>query len=172
MVAMDLRALWNLSGGLYVVSARSADGKLNGQIANAVIQVSATPPRVVVAINKDNLTHRYIEESGSFAVSVLGQNTPMMFIGKFGFKSGHKVDKFADTKFETGEATGSPVVLDHTLSFLEARVEGSMDAGTHTVFMGEVVGAGVVQPGEPLTYAYYHREMKGKEPKSAPSYRG
>jgi len=167
----DPKALWSMSYGLYIVSSRSADGKLNGQIANSVFQVTAEPPQVAVAINKGSLTHSYIEESRAFAVSVLSQDATMKFIGLFGFRSGKDVDKLSRANYKVG-TTGAPVVLDYALSFLEAEVVEAVDPGTHTLFVGKVVAGEVLAEGTPLTYADYHEKKKGKAPKAAPTYRG
>ena len=167
----DPKALWSMSYGLYIVSSRSADGKLNGQIANSVFQVTAEPPQVAVAINKGNLTHSYIEESGAFAVSVLSQDATMKFVGLFGFRSGRDVDKLSRANYKVG-TIGAPVVLDYALSFLEAEVVEAVDLGTHTLFVGKVVAGEVLAEGTPLTYADYHEKKKGKAPEAAPTYRG
>lgn len=94
----------------------------------------------------------------------------MTFIGLFGFKSGRDVDKLAQCAWEEGP-TGVPLVTDHALSVFDARVIGEADAGTHTIFIGEVVSARKLRRGAPLTYAAYHELKKGKSPKHAPTYR-
>lgn len=165
---MDSRALHSISYGLYVVSSRAGE-KFNGQIANTVFQVTADPPVVAVCVNKENLTHQYIQASRKFAVSVLSRQTPMKFIGRFGFQSGRKIDKFEGVNFKVG-ATGSPIVLENSLSYLELEVMKEVSAGSHTLFLGRVREAEVVAPGEPMTYAYYHQVKQGREPKTAPTY--
>ena len=165
---MNTKALRSLSYGLYVVASQK-QGKLNGQIANTVGQVTSEPPTVSVCINKQNLTHDFITESRVFAASILSQDTPLSFIGHFGFKSGREVDKFKDVNYRLGE-TKSPIVLDHTLAYLEAKVVNQVDVGTHTIFIGELVGADVLKEGDPMTYAYYHEVKRGTTPKTAPSY--
>jgi flavin reductase (DIM6/NTAB) family NADH-FMN oxidoreductase RutF/rubredoxin len=162
--------LFNLTYGLYVVTA-CADGKANGQIANTVIQVTADPARIAVALNKENLTHEYVSRGGAFGVSVLDKDTPMKFIGLFGFKSGRDVDKLTEVEYKEG-ATGCPVVTENALAMIEARVVDSLDVGTHTVFVGDVVAGEVLREGEPLTYAYYREAKGGKAPKTAPTYHG
>ncbi len=166
---LDQKVFWDLTYGLYVVTAASG-GKANGQIANAVMQVCADPPRVVACIHKDNLTHQYIRDGGVFGVSILSEDVPMTFIGLFGFRSGRDVDKLRECNWEQGSA-GVPLVTDHALSVLDARVIAEADAGTHTMFIGEVVSARKLRPGAPLTYAAYHLLKKGKSPKHAPTYR-
>ena len=165
---MDLRALHQISYGLYVVCSRKGD-RINGQTCNTVIQVSSEPPIISVCLNKGNLTHEFIEDSGVFTASILSQDTPLSFIGRFGFKSGREVDKFDGVNYKRGE-TQVPIVLDHTLAYLEAKVINTADVGTHTIFIGELVGAEVIQEGEPMTYAYYHQVKRGTTPKTAPSY--
>ena len=166
--ALNREVFTQLSYGLYTVTSH-LDGKLNGQIVNTVLQVTSEPPRVAVIINKDNLTHEYISKSRVFGASVLDTSTPMTFIGLFGFKSGRNVDKLSQVEFTEG-ATGAPLVTDHCLSVLEARVIEQVDVGTHTLFVGDVVSADVLRSGEPLTYAYYHTHLKGKSPKTAPTF--
>ncbi|MGD9403367.1 MAG: flavin reductase family protein, partial [bacterium] len=166
---MDITAFHMVSYGIYVVSSMK-DGRPNGQIANTVFQITPDPPTVAVSINKLNLTWEYIKESGVFTVSVLSTETPMSFIGTFGFKSGRDIDKFEKCKSRPGEKTGAPIVLDYALSFLEARVVNSVDVGSHTIYIGEVVDCGMIAEGEPMTYAYYHQVKKGKTPERAATY--
>jgi len=150
------------------VSSRKGD-RLNGQIANTVFQITSEPPTIAVSINKQNLTHELIKESKVLTVSVLSQDTPLSFIGRFGFKSGRDIDKFEGINYKIGESQ-APVVIDNTLAYLEARVIQEVDVGTHTIFIGELVGAEITKEGEPVTYAYYHQVKRGTTPKAAPSY--
>jgi flavin reductase (DIM6/NTAB) family NADH-FMN oxidoreductase RutF len=165
---MNTKALHQISYGMYIVSSRKGDS-INGQTCNTVIQVSSEPPIISACINKGNLTHDFINDSGVFAVSILSQDTPLTLIGRFGFKSGRDVDKFKGIDYKLGE-TKAPIVLDNTLAYLEAKVINSVDVGTHTIFIGELVGAEAIQEGEPMTYAYYHQVKRGTTPKTAPSY--
>jgi flavin reductase (DIM6/NTAB) family NADH-FMN oxidoreductase RutF/rubredoxin len=151
------------------VVASQKQGKLNAQIANTVVQVTSEPPTISVCINKQNLTHEFITESKVFTASILSQDTPLSFIGHFGFKSGREVDKLKDVNYKLGE-TKAPIILDHSLAYLEARVINQLDVGTHTIFIGELVGADVIREGEPMSYAYYHQVKRGTTPKTAPSY--
>jgi len=165
---MDATALYSISYGLYVVCSGTGD-KLNGQIANTVIQVSAHPPTLSVCINKENLTHDLIKESGVFTVSVLSKNTPLSFIGGLGFKSGRDTNKLEGIHYKTGQ-TGAPVVLDNAVAYFEVKVTSQTEVETHTDFIGELVNAEVLSKDEPMTYAYYHQVKKGTTPKSTPSF--
>ena len=165
---MDAKALYLISYGMYIICSKKGD-KINGQTANSVVQVASEPPIISVCINKQNLTHEFIKESKVFTASVLAQTAPLKLIGGFGFKSGRDVNKFEGVKYKIGQS-GAPVILDNTLGYLEARVIDSVDAKTHTIFVGELVGAEVLAEGEPMTYAYYHLVKRGTTPKSAPSF--
>ncbi len=165
---MDTNALRKISYGLYIVGSRRGD-RLNGQVANTLIQISSEPPAVAVCINKKNLTHEFTRASGVFSASVLGQAAPLSFIGDFGFKSGRDVNKLQGIEHKTG-ATGAPVVLAHAIAYLEAEVTQEVDAGTHSVFIGKVVAAEVLSADPPLTYEYYQQVKRGTTPRTAPSY--
>ena len=166
---MNIKALYKLGYGVYVVTSKK-DNRINGQIANTVFQVTSEPPTVAVSINKNNLTHEFIKESRVFATSVLCEETPLNFIGRFGFKSGRDSNKFDGIEYKIGE-TGAPIVIDNAVSYLEARVTKEMDVGTHTIFVGEVVNADVVAEHKVcMTYDYYHEIKGGKTPKSAATY--
>lgn len=165
---MDKKTLHKISYGLYVVCSRNND-KYNGQIANAVFQVTAEPPTIAISINKQNLTHEYISKSKVFTMSILSVEAPMTFIGKFGFKSGRDIDKFADTKYELGK-TEVPIVKDYSIGCVEGRVIDKVDVGTHTVFIANIEDAMLFGKQEPMTYEYYHKVKGGYSPKTAPTY--
>jgi flavin reductase (DIM6/NTAB) family NADH-FMN oxidoreductase RutF/rubredoxin len=167
---MDPKALFKISYGLYVITSKKGD-KINGQTANALIQVTADPPAIAIALNKQNLTNEFIKESKVFAFSILSQDTPLSLIGQFGFKSGREVNKFENVTYKTAQ-TGAPLITDNTLALVEAKVTQEMDVGTHTIFVGEIVNSEVIKEGEPMTYAYYHQVKRGTTPKTAPTFRG
>lgn len=166
---MNPKAMHKISYGMYIVSSVKS-GQFNGQIANTAFQTTSEPAMIAVCLNKQNLTHEFVQSSKVFAVSVLSTSTPIEFIGRFGFKSGRDTPKFDGVNHRSG-GTGAPIVLDHTIAFVEAEVVDTMDAGTHTVFLGKVVDADVLDPeAEPMTYTYYHAVKGGKSPKTAPTY--
>jgi len=167
---MDKKVLYKISYGIYVISSKNK-GKFNGQIANTLFQITSSPPTVAVSINKSNLTHAFIRESGLFGASILSNKTPLRFIGLFGFKSGRDVDKFANVDYKIGKRD-VPIVTENSIGYIEVEVKKSLDVGTHTIFVGEVVEGEVLKEEEPLTYAYYHEIKRGVTPKAAPTYRG
>ena len=152
--------------GLYIVSS-SFEGKDSAMIVNTVFQVSAEPPKVAISVNKECLTHEIIQKSHVFAAMPLEQKTDLPFIGRFGFRTGRNFDKFSGVQI-TRSSLGLPIVQEHTLSFIEVKVEKEVDVGTHTMFIGTVQDAKCITlHKEPLTYEYYHKVIKGKAPKGA-----
>jgi flavin reductase (DIM6/NTAB) family NADH-FMN oxidoreductase RutF/rubredoxin len=165
---IDSKVLRKISYGVYIVTSRAGE-RINGQTANALMQVCSEPPLVAVAINKENLTHEFIKKSGAFAISILSQDAPLPLIGRFGFKSGRDLNKFDGIDYRLG-ANGCPILQEHILGYLEGKVTEEMDAGTHTIFMGEVTESQLLNDQAPMTYAYYHEVKRGTTPKTAPTY--
>ena len=165
---MDLSALYKLGYGMYVIGSHKGD-KLNAQIANTLFQITSEPATVAVSINKSNLTNEHIKATKVFTASVICQASPLAYIGGFGFKSGRDVDKLANVNYKIGE-TKAPVILDNATAYLEAEVIQEVDVGTHTIFIGRVVAAEVLNDETCMTYDYYHQVKRGTTPKTAPSY--
>lgn len=152
--------------GLYIVTS-SFEGQDGGLIVNTVFQVTAVPARVAISVNKASFTHELIQKSGIFAAMPLAQTTDLPFIGRFGFRTRRNFDKFAGLEVQRG-LLGAPIVREHTLSFLEAKVEQTVEVDTHTLFIGRVENVGCMPLADkPLTYEYYHHVIKGKTPKGA-----
>lgn len=169
IVMINFEALFNLTYGLYLVSAGSRE-KGNGYISNTVFQVTAEPPQFATCCNKNNYTTDLIQQYGSFAVSVLNNDTSQDLISTFGYKSGRDTNKMSAAKVIYGE-TGVPIVLDDCIAYLEIKVKQTIDAGTHLIFIGELIQAEQVDAGkEPLTYANYRKIRKAAAPKNAPTY--
>lgn len=165
---METNALHKIGYGMYIVGLYKT-GKLNGQIANTVFQITSEPPTLAVSINKTNMTHEYIKDGKVFSVSILSQATPLPFIGGFGFKSGRDTDKMKNVKYKVGQ-TGSPIFLDNTTAYLEAELIQAIDIDTHTIFVGKVIAAEILNDEPCMTYEYYHQVKRGVTPKTAPSY--
>ncbi len=165
---MDMAPLLTVSYGLYIVGAGRGE-KLNGQVSNTVFQVTSEPPQIAVSVNKVELTHEIITETRRCGVGVLSRDADLDFIGKFGFRSGRDVDKFADVPYFITPG-GCPLPEKNVLSYIDLQVTGSHDAGTHTVFFGIVTDCGIIGEGRPMTYEYYREVLCGKSPPTAPSY--
>lgn len=164
----DYRVFNEVSYGLYVVTSIMG-GRMNGQIVNTVLQVTSSPPRFAVILNRNNLTYEFISESLVFGVSILSQEAPLTFVGLFGFRTGRDVDKLSEVNWMKG-VTGCPIITDYALGCMEIRVQSHMDVGTHTIFVGDVVDARSLGSGRPMTYEFYHTHLKGKTAKNAPTY--
>lgn len=165
---INLNALCQLQYGMYIVSTAS-EKKMSAQLATVVFQITNEPIQIATCLSKETLTHEYIEKSRKFAVSILEQETDMMFIGRFGFHSGRDFDKFANTNYIIKES-GCPLITDHALAILEVDVNYHFDLSTHTLFAGKLVSSELLKKGTALTYDYYHLEKKGKTPSNAPTF--
>lgn len=167
---MDMTAFFKMSYGLYVVSAE-ADGQKAGCVINTATQVTAEPPRLMVAVHKDNVTTDVISRAGAFTVTAIDMTADMPFIGNFGFRTSANYDKFEKYGCETS-AVGSPYSPEHACALFACKVVETVDVGTHLLFIGDVVDAQKLSDEEPLTYSYYHSTLKGKTPPKASSYQG
>jgi len=166
---LDLESLFKLSYGMCIVSSKKGN-RFNGCIVNTVFQLVPEPPMVAMSLNIQSLTHEYIADSKVFTVSILSQETPMPFIGRFGFRSGRDIDKFEQVNYKISQ-TGVPIVLDSTVAFLEAEVAQSIDVVTHTLFIAKIVACETLDGDkQPMTYAYYRDIKQGRTPKTAATY--
>lgn len=152
-------ALDKVSYGLYILTSHKGDA-INGQCINTAFQLTDQPLRLAVSLNKQNLTHEYVIESGVFAISILSADDVDM-VRRFGYKSGRVMDKFEGIEYVSGK-TGSPV-LKESLAFLECEIlrDKIVDVGTHTLFVANVINGRVLRDVSCLTYEYY-RSCKNK----------
>ncbi|MBE6753233.1 MAG: MBL fold metallo-hydrolase [Ruminococcaceae bacterium] len=154
----DMSALFRIGYGLYVVTCN--DGKKdNGLIVNTVTQVTNTPNRVAVTINKENYSHHVIRQTGRMNVNCLTVDTPFKVFEDFGFRSGRTVDKFADS--QTLRSANGLVFLPHYInSFMSLEVEEYVDLGTHGMFICTITEARVISNAETMSYSYYMDNVK------------
>jgi len=166
---LDLESLFKLSYGMCIISSKK-NSRFNGCIVNTVFQIVPEPPMVAVSVNRQCLTHEYILNSRVFAVSILSEQTPMSFIGQFGFRTGRNIDKFENVKYKTGQ-TGVPIILDNTIGYLEAEVSDAIDFETHTLFVGKITACETINDdAAAMTYNYYRDVKHGRTPESAATY--
>jgi len=156
----DMTALFNIGYGLYVIT--SNDGrKDNGLIVNTVTQVTNTPNRVAVAINKENYSHHIIKQTGKMNINCLTVDAPFAVFEKFGFVSGRNVDKFAEC--EPLRSDNGLIFLPRYInSFMSLKVEQYVDLDTHGMFICSVTEARVISNVETMTYSYYFENVKPK----------
>ena len=165
----DLTALFKIGYGLYVLTTRDGE-KENGCIVNAVSQVTDTPLRVAVTVNKSNYTHELITKTGKMNVNCLSTDAPFGIFEWFGFASGRDKDKMDGMNVSHSE-NGIPYLNFFTNAFISLEVETSVDLGTHTMFICNVTEAQVLNDKESMTYAYYHANVKPKpQPKEKKGY--
>lgn len=157
---IDNTALFKIGYGLYVVT--SFDGtRHNGLIVNTVTQVTNTPNRIAVTINKANYSHDVIKDTGIMNVCCLSVEAPFSVFQTFGFKSGRDSDKFADTPFWTSE-NGLAVPSQYVNAFISLKVEQYIDFDTHGMFVCTLTEATNIVDKETMTYTYYQDNVKPK----------
>ncbi len=159
-MSVNKTAIFNLSYGLYVVT--SNDGKRhNGLIVNTVMQVTDSPLRVAVCINKANYSHDVIKNSGIMNVNCLTESASFDIFKRFGFASGKDTDKFEGLDFETS-ANGLAVLKNDINAIISLKVESYTDLGTHGMFVCEVTEAEIKSDAPSVTYTFYQKNIKPK----------
>lgn len=163
---MDLKVLYNLSYGVYIVGAFK-DGRAVGCTINTCFQITAQDPVLAISLNKNNFTLEAIKDSGRFSVSILSQDTDPMLIGRFGFFSSRDTDKYEGFGYDVVDYV--PCVKGTFAGRLIMETIKTVDCGTHTLVLARLIDT-VPGSGTPMTYSYYHNVIKGTEPPSAPLY--
>ena len=160
--------LYKLSYGMYIIVSGD-EMKFNGQICNTSFQITSDPMILAISVNKENFTNECIQKARKMTLSILDTSAPFAFIGRFGFRSGRTMDKLEGIKTKTG-VLGIPVILENTCGYIECDVIDEKDLGTHMLYFGKVVEGEILNDRTPMTYEFYHKELKGKSPKTAPTY--
>ena len=160
MSNIDATSLFNIGYGLYVVTTN--DGKRdNGLIVNAVMQVTSSPNRLAVTINKQNYSHDTVKATGIMNVNCLSVDAPFEIFKTFGFASGRDTDKFAGKPAKRSQ--NKLVYLNEYInSYISLKVESYIDLDTHGMFICSVTEAVNVSKAETMTYTYYHKNVKPK----------
>ena len=155
---MNEKAMFNLTYGLFVLSAREGE-KDNGCIINTAMQVSSSPNRIAISVNKANYTHAMILRSGEFNISMLDERADFEVFKRFGFQSGRDAEKFANVK-ASRSSNGILYLEESTNAFLSAKVSEAIDLGSHTMFIADVVDGEVLSSEPSVSYAFYHKNIK------------
>ena len=161
---MNTKALYNLTYGVYLMSARE-NGKDNACIINTAVQVANNPTRISVAAIKGNLTHDMIVKTGKLNLSALSVDAPFSLFEHFGMQSGRNVDKFATFTDVARSENGLLYLTKYATAFLSLNVVESYDLGSHTLFIGELVDAETLENAENCTYGYYQTVIKASATK-------
>ena len=158
---MDNKAMFKIGYGLYILTAKDGE-KDNGCVINTAIQVTSTPNRISVTVNKQNYTHDMIMKTGVFNISILSEKATFDVFKHFGFQSGRDVDKFADYKDATRSENGLYYVTGDTNAYISGKVINTLDLGTHTMFIADVTDAEILADVPTTSYDYYQKNIKPK----------
>lgn len=164
---IDPNAMFTLSYGLFVLTTRDRRGHDCGCIVNTVTQLTETPMRIAVSVNKQNYTDEALRQSGILNVSVLDERAPMEVIRRFGFQSGRNVEKFAAYDDPVSE-NGLRYLQGVCSGLISATVESVIDCGTHTLYIALVTHAEKLSDTPSMTYRYYFENVKPKKTAQTP----
>ena len=164
---MDKKIFRDISYGMYIVTSR-IDSKFVGCIINTFCQINSLDPLISISLNKDNYTNEVIKKSKNFSVSIISNDTLKEVIGKFGYYSSRDIDKFDGIEYDL--VNNLPVITENMCGYLICEVVNVIDCNTHDVMIAKVIDAKKISDNIPMTYKYYHEELKGTSPKNAPTY--
>lgn len=155
---MDKKAMYKLTYGLFVLTARDGE-KDNGCIINTAMQVTTTPNRMIVVVNKQNYTHDMIQRTKKFNVSCLSEEATFDVFRHFGFQSGKDTDKMPDGSYPRAE-NGIMYLKEKACAYISGNVVAETDLGTHTMFLADVTDAEVLSDAAPVSYSFYQKHIK------------
>ncbi len=159
-----MNVMFNISYGLYILTAKTE--KLNGCVINALSQVTSTPNRIIIAINKNNFTTEQILKTKKFNVSILNEEANFDLIKRFGFTSGKNINKFEDFSDYKIAENEIPFITQGTNSYISAEVLEVRDLGSHYEFLAEVTKEVSLNDIPSITYSYYQSNIKPKQANS------
>ena len=163
---MDNLILRDLNYGVYVIGCK--DGERNvGCIANSVMQITSNPATIAISINHENYTNECIKRTSKFSISILNEESNSKIISVFGFSSSRNTDKFE--YFEHEDLDNLPTIKDSN-GYISCEVIGTLEAETHTIFLGKIISCIKTMDKPAMTYKFYHEVLKGNSPKTAPTY--
>lgn len=165
---MNTKALYNISYGLFVVSANAWE-RDSGCICNTFIQVTSEPLSASVTLNNNNFTTYMIKQSGEFNISVLSEKAPFSLFQNFGFQSGKDVDKLKNARYERSK-NGLFYLTDGANSYFSCKVKETINLGSHTMFIADIFDAEVTSSDPSATYSYYHKSIKPAPAKAVKGY--
>ena len=167
---MDKKAMYNLTYGLYILTARDGE-KDNGCIINTACQVTTEPNRITICVNKSNFTHDIILKTGLFNISMLTEKSEFATYKHWGFQSGRTADKALPIDYIRAD-NGVIYIKDECNSYLSCKVVSSTDLGTHTLFLADVTDGAVFNDDPSATYAFYQKNIKVNSVSKEPEKKG
>lgn len=157
---MDRNVIFKIGYGLYVMSAKDGN-KDNGCIINTVMQVTDTPLRVAVTINKSSYTRDIAIKTKEFNISILSDSAPFSLFKNFGFQSGRNINKFENVQFNRSK-NGITYLKNNICAYISCKIVKEIDLGTHDMFICNLVDSEIVSDEKPVTYSYYQENIKPK----------
>ena len=165
---MDKTIFRDISYGMYMVTTKDKNDKNVGCIINTLTQITSNKPIISISLNKDNYTNSAIKDNKLFAISILSIDTKKELIGTFGYHSSKDIDKFKDINYEI--TNNIPVIKENITGYLIVELINIIDCNTHDIFIAKVLDTKKISNQEPMTYKYYHENLKGTSPKNAPTF--
>lgn len=165
---MNQKILHTLSYGMYAIGVEG-ERYPSASIVNTVFQITSSPMTIAVSVNHNNYTNERIKATGIFSVSVLSEETSGFVIGALGFNSGRDSDKLKNINYKVLREN-VPVLRENICCWFLCKVVNTVETMTHTVFIAEIKAGSDDYSGAPMTYDYYHKVIKGRAPKNAPTY--
>ena len=168
---MDPKAMYKISYGLYICTARDGE-KRNGCILNTAVQVASDPNCISIAVNKMNLTHDMIRKTHECNLSVISTEADFELFKRFGFQTGREADKFENYAYYKTAQNGIPYITQGTNAYFSLAVKNEADLGSHTLFLCEPTFMTVLKDVSSCTYAYYQSDIKPKPQPAAKTNEG
>ena len=163
---MNNNVFRNISYGVYIVSCKDGE-KFTGCTVNSIMQITSSPATIALSVNKENYTNLCISNNKKFAISILSEKSNPLAIGTFGFRSGRDFEKFSVIEHIFKDEL--PIIKD-ACGYLICEIKEKIDTSTHTLFIANVINGDILNNEIPMTYSYYHNVIKGKSPKTAPTF--
>ena len=162
---IDNATMFKLSYGLFILTTKDGN-KDNGCVINTAVQLTERPLRMSIAVNKINFTHAIIAKTGEFNISILTESVPFSIFEQFGFRSGKDTDKFTACDYNDRSTNGIRYLPKYTNGVISARVSGTFDYGSHSLFVADVTEARILSKEPSITYQYYFDRIKPKPPQT------
>lgn len=163
---MDNTALFKISYGLFALTAKENE-KQNGCIINTAAQVTSTPNRLSITVNKANFTHDMVLRTGEFNISVLSESAPFEVFERFGFHSGRDTEKILTCPYASFADNGIAYLGEYVNAYFSCKTVETLDLGTHTMFIADIADAKVLSDEASMTYDYYHKNVKPQKTEKA-----
>ena len=165
---MDKKIFRDISYGMYIVTTKDKNNKNVGCVIITLTQITSESPIISISLNKDNYTNSAIKDNKIFSISILSIDTNKELIGTFGYYSSKDIDKFKDINYEI--INNIPIINYNITCYLIVELINIIDCNTHDIFIAKVLDTKKISNIKPMTYMYYHENLKGSSPKNAPTF--